>query len=81
MYNQYWSFSTVRKGYSGCAIFSKIIPLNILYGIDEKKFDDEGRFVTLEFEDFFIINVYVPNSKNDLSRLDERTKEFDVKFR
>ena len=49
--------------------------------MDNDKFDDEGRIVGLEFEEFFIVNVYVPNSKQDLSRLTERTKEFDVYFR
>ncbi|MBP0726606.1 exodeoxyribonuclease III [Bacillus sp. RG28] len=70
-YHQYWH-SAVKKGYSGTAVFTKIEPLTIRTGIDDKEEDDEGRVMTLEFEKFFLINVYTPNSKRDLARLDYR---------
>jgi len=70
-YHQYWH-SAVRKGYSGTAVFSKQEPLSVKFGIDNGEEDDEGRVMTLEFENFFLINVYTPNSKRDLARLDYR---------
>ena len=70
-YNMYL-FPAVRKGYSGTLIFSKIKPLNIKYGIDEEEYDSEGRVITLEFDEFYLVNVYVPNVKRDLSRMDSR---------
>jgi len=70
-YYQYWH-SAVRKGYSGTAVFTKQEPLNIRFGLDDQEEDDEGRVMTLEFEEFFLINVYTPNSKRDLARLDYR---------
>jgi exodeoxyribonuclease-3 len=73
----YWN-SAERSGYSGVAVFSKIKPLNVIYGIG--LLDDEGRVITLEFENYFLVNVYTPNSKGDLSRLDFRHREWDVKF-
>lgn len=78
-YHQYWFFSTLKKGYSGVATFSKIKPLNVEYGIGVKKFDIEGRSLTLEFEKFFLVNVYVPNAKPKLARIDERV-EFNELF-
>lgn len=77
--------ATVRKGYSGTCVISKIKPLEVIHGFG--KFDtsinmnDEGRMITIEFESFFVINVYTPNSKADLSRLDFRTKVWDKRFR
>jgi len=68
-----------RKGYSGTAIFSKIKPLNIIYGIGDE-LDNEGRSITLEFKDYFLTTVYVPNSKPDLSRVDYRYKIWDKKL-
>ncbi len=59
-----------KKGYSGVLTFSKTKPLNVIYGIGDKKFDDEGRVITLEFKDYFLINAYFPNSRRDLSRID-----------
>ena len=69
-----------RKGYSGVAILSKVEPKNIIYGIENLEDSvKEGRVVTFEFEKFFLISVYTPNSKNDLSRLDFRENEWDKK--
>jgi len=61
-----------KKGYSGTAIYTKIKPLTVTYGIDEPEHDNEGRVITCEFEDFFLVNVYVPNSKPELARLEYR---------
>ena len=68
-----------RKGYSGTSVFSKIKPMNVTYGIGNKKYDKEGRVITLEFPKFFLVNVYVPNSGRGLVRLDYR-KEWDKLF-
>jgi exodeoxyribonuclease-3 len=68
---QYWS-SAVRKGYSGTAIFSKIPAISVQTGMGVECHDQEGRVTTAEFEQLFVISVYVPNAKRDLSRLDER---------
>ncbi|MBI45583.1 MAG: exodeoxyribonuclease III [Candidatus Marinimicrobia bacterium] len=76
---QYWN-SAEKKGYSGTAIFSKIEPLAIKYGIGIKKHDLEGRVITAEFNDYFLVTVYTPNSKRELLRLKYRQKEWDVDF-
>ncbi len=70
-YKQYWN-SAVKKGYSGTAIFTKIEPINVTYGIGIDEHDGEGRVITLEFEKFYLVNIYVPNSKRELERLDYR---------
>ena len=70
--------SAEKKGYSGTAIFSKIKPLEITHGIGE--LDEEGRVITAEFENYYLITVYTPNSKRDLSRLNFRYENWDVKF-
>ena len=70
-YHQYWN-SAVKKGYSGVAIFTKKEPLSVQYGLGIEEHDQEGRVITLEFEDFFLVNVYTPNSKDGLLRLDYR---------
>lgn len=70
-YFQYWN-SAVKKGYSGVAIFSKKEALSVTYGLGIEEHDQEGRVITLEFEDFFLVNVYTPNSKDGLLRLDYR---------
>ena len=70
-YHQYWNYAE-KKGYSGTAIFTKKEPLSIFYGIDIPEHDTEGRVITLEFEDYFFITVYTPNSKSELQRLDYR---------
>lgn len=64
--------SAVKKGYSGTAIFSKIEPLNVDYGIGIEKHDKEGRVITAEFENFYLVNVYTPNSQRGLTRLEYR---------
>jgi exodeoxyribonuclease III len=71
-----YSTSAVRKGYSGTAILSKIEPINVAYGIGIEAHDGEGRVITAEFSDFFVVNVYVPNSGSELVRLDYR-QEWD----
>ncbi len=70
-YEQYWNYA-VKKGYSGTAIFTKQSPISTQYGLDIEKHDQEGRVITLEFEDFFLVNVYTPNSQRGLARLDYR---------
>lgn len=70
-YHQYWNYAE-RKGYSGTAIFTKKKPLSHSYGIGIEEHDKEGRVVTLEFEDFYMVTVYTPNSKSELLRLDYR---------
>ncbi len=76
---KYWN-SAEKKGYSGTAIFSKVKPLNIAHGLDIPKHDSEGRVITLEFEKYYLVTVYTPNSKRGLERLDYRTQEWDVDF-
>ena len=70
-YKQYWN-SALKKGYSGTAVFSKKEPINVTYGIGIEEHDKEGRIITLEFEKFFLVNCYTPNSKKGLERLDYR---------
>ena len=76
---KYWN-SAEKKGYSGTSIFSKIKPVEAIYGMDIDKHDNEGRIITLAFEDYYLVNVYTPNSKRDLSRLPYREKEWDKDF-
>lgn len=73
-------FPAERKGYSGTLIYSKEKPISVYYGIGEEEYDQEGRTITLEFENFFLVNVYVPNVKRDLSRMDSRM-HFEDLFR
>lgn len=70
-YHQYW-YSAVKKGYSGTAIFTKTEPISVSKGIGIVEHDQEGRVITLEFEDFYMVTVYTPNAKRDLERLDYR---------
>ena len=70
-YNAYWN-SAEKKGYSGTAIFSKEKPINVLYGIGIEEHDKEGRVITLEFDKFYMVNCYTPNSKRELERLEYR---------
>ena len=70
-YNVYFN-SAVKKGYSGTAIFTKIEPINVKYGIGIEEHDQEGRVITLEFEKFYLVDCYTPNSKRELERLDYR---------
>ncbi len=78
-FKQYWN-SAEKKGYSGTAIFSKMEPQDVVCGIGVKEGDTEGRVITLEFSDFYLVNVYTPNAKNDLSRLKFREKIWDPAF-
>ncbi len=70
-YHTYWNYAE-KKGYSGTALFSKKEPLSVAYGIGIKEHDNEGRVITAEFDDHYLITCYTPNSKQDLSRLDYR---------
>lgn len=78
-YHQYWNYAE-KKGYSGTAIFTKEQPINVIYGISSDVHDCEGRAITLEFDNFYIVNVYVPNSQHELKRLDFRM-DWEDKFR
>lgn len=70
-YTSYWN-SAEKKGYSGTAIFTKIKPINVTYGIGIEEHDKEGRVITLEFDNFYMVNIYTPNSKRELERLEYR---------
>ena len=72
-YEQYWNYAE-KKGYSGTAIFAKKTPLAVRYGIGIEAHDHEGRVITLEYEKFFFVTVYTPNSQSELARLDYRMK-------
>ena len=71
-YTPYWTVSKVKKGYSGTAILTKIKPLNVHYGLLDGKYDEEGRATTLEFDDFYFVTLYTPNSGEELKRLSFR---------
>ncbi|WP_273796132.1 exodeoxyribonuclease III, partial [Bacillus sp. AGSP2] len=70
-YHVYWNYA-VKKGYSGTAVFSKQEPLQVIYGIGVEEHDQEGRVITLEFENVFVMTVYTPNSRRGLERIDYR---------
>ncbi len=70
-YHQYWNYAE-KKGYSGTAIFTKEEPLSVAYGMGIEEHDHEGRVITLEFPEYYMITVYTPNSKDGLARLDYR---------
>lgn len=72
-YFQYWNYAE-KKGYSGTAVFTKEEPLSVRYGIGIEEHDHEGRVITLEFPEFYFVDVYVPNSQDELRRLDYRMK-------
>lgn len=78
-YISYSFSSTIKKGYSGVAIYTKKEPLNIIYGLNDENFDNEGRTLTLEFEDFYLVNSYTPNSREKLVRIDYRM-QYDKKL-
>ena len=78
-YTQYWNYAE-KKGYSGTAVFTKIKPINVTYGMGIDEHDHEGRVITLEFDDYFFITVYTPNSKQELERLDYR-QQWEDDFR
>jgi exodeoxyribonuclease III len=70
-YHQYWNYA-IKKGYSGTAVFTKNEPLSVRYGVGTDESEEEGRILTLEFDDFFLVNVYTPNSQRDLARISYR---------
>lgn len=76
-YEEYWN-SAQKKGYSGTAVFSKIKPLDVRYGIDREEHDQEGRVITAEYDSFFLVNVYTPNSQRGLLRLEYRMQWEDA---
>ena len=76
---KYWN-SAIKKGYSGTAIFSKVKPLNVENDLKIEKHDQEGRVICFELENYYLVTVYTPNSKRDLSRLNYRQKEWDIDF-
>ncbi|MFY9197804.1 MAG: exodeoxyribonuclease III [Acutalibacteraceae bacterium] len=76
-YHQYWNYAE-KKGYSGTAVFSKQEPISVTYGIGSDEHDSEGRAITLEFDDFYFVNVYVPNAQEELKRLSFRMKWEDT---
>jgi exodeoxyribonuclease-3 len=78
-YQQFWN-DAERRGYSGTAVFTKLKPIAVQFGLGEDFIEKEGRVITLEFEEFYLVNVYTPNSKRDLARLDYRL-EWEDQFR
>lgn len=78
-YEQYWNYAE-KKGYSGTAIFTKHSPISVTNGINVERHDHEGRVITAEFENFYLVTVYTPNSKSGLERLDDRM-DFEDCFR
>lgn len=78
-YKQYWN-SAEKKGYSGTAVFSRVEPLSVSYGLGIEEHDHEGRVITLELEDYYLVTVYTPNSQKELARLSYRM-EWEVAFR
>lgn len=78
-YEQYWNYAE-RKGYSGTAVFTRIHPLSVAYGMGIAEHDTEGRLITLEYDQFYLVNVYTPNSKDGLARLPYRM-EWEDDFR
>lgn len=76
-YYQYW-YSAEKKGYSGTAIFAKHEPISVWYGLDIEKHDHEGRAITLEYEDFYLLCVYTPNAQRELTRLEYRMEWEDA---
>ncbi len=78
-YHQYWN-SAVKKGYSSTLVLTKSEPLSVTHDLGIEKHGQEGRVITAEYPDFYLVNVYTPNSKRGLLRLDYRTQEWDVDF-
>lgn len=78
-YDQYWNYAE-KKGYSGTAVFTKVKPISVQYGLGIEEHDKEGRVLTLEYEKFYLVNVYTPNSKDGLARLPYRM-EWEDAFR
>ncbi len=78
-YHEFWNCAD-KKGYSGTLVYTRFEPLNVIYGIDGDGYNDEGRIITLEYENFFFVTAYVPNSQPELARMDYRMK-FEDDFR
>ena len=78
-YEQYWN-NAEKKGYSGTAIFTKHTPLSVRYGLGIPELDTEGRLITLEYPEFFLVTCYTPNAQRELARIDHRLK-WDEAFR
>lgn len=78
-YHQFWNYAE-KKGYSGTAIFTKVEPLSVSYGLGIPELDTEGRLITLEYPDFYLITCYTPNAQQELARIDHRLK-WDEAFR
>ena len=76
-YHQYWNYA-IKKGYSGTAIFTRREPMSVAYGIGIEEHDQEGRVITLEFAEFYLVTVYTPNSQSELARLDYRMRLEDA---
>lgn len=76
-YHQYWNYA-IKKGYSGTAIFTRREPMSVAYGIGIEEHDQEGRVITLEFAEFYLVTVYTPNSQSELARLDYRMQWEDA---
>ena len=72
-YNQYWCYAD-KKGYSGTAIFTKHTPVHVSYGIGVEALDTEGRVITLEYSQFYLVTCYTPNAQRELARIDHRMK-------
>lgn len=72
-YYQYWNYAE-KKGYSGTALFTKEEPINVLYGLGSEEHDNEGRVITAEFDEYYVVTVYTPNSKEKLARIEYRIK-------
>ena len=78
-YTQFWNYA-VKKGYSGTAIFAKTAPISVAYGVGIDELDTEGRMITLEYDDFYLVTCYTPNAQQELARIDHRLK-WDDAFR
>ena len=76
-YHQYWNYA-IKKGYSGTAIFTRREPMSVAYGIGIEEHDQEGRVITMEFAEFYLVTVYTPNSQSELARLDYRMRWEDA---
>ena len=72
-YHQYWNYAQ-KKGYSGTALFSRIEPMDVTYGIGVEEHDQEGRVITAQFQDFYVVTVYTPNAQRELTRLAYRMR-------
>ena len=76
-YHQFWNYA-VKKGYSGTAIFAKHTPISVQYGVGVEELDTEGRLITLEYDDFYLVTCYTPNAQQELARIDHRLKWEDA---